>query len=62
MVKNAFYFILVTFFVLKIFKLLFWLFGAVGKRLDKKVKVKFKIYDVANWETNDSHTARYLKK
>ena len=25
-------------------------FGHVGKRLDKKVQVNFKIYDVTNWE------------
>ena len=31
MMKNAFYFILKTLFVLKIFKFLSWLFGHVGK-------------------------------
>ena len=31
MMKNAFYFILKTLFVLKIFKFLSWLFGYVGK-------------------------------
>ena len=31
MMKNAFYFILKAFFVLKIFKFLSWLFGHVGK-------------------------------
>ena len=31
MIKNAFYFILKTLFVLKIFKFLPWLFGHVGK-------------------------------
>ena len=34
MMKNAFYFTLKSLFVLKIFKLLFWLFGHVEKRLD----------------------------
>ena len=36
----------------------------VGERLDKKAKVSFKIYDVANWETNDDniHIAQYLIK
>ena len=27
------------------------IFGHVGKRLDKKAKVNFKIYHVPNWET-----------
>ena len=31
-------------------------FGHVEKRLDKKVKVYFKIYDVINWETNNYNT------
>ena len=26
-------------------------FGQVGKRLDKKAKVKFKLYDVTNWKS-----------
>ena len=36
----------------------------VGKRLDKKAKVDFKIYDVTNWTINNCNTdlARYLKK
>ena len=34
MKKNAFYFILKTLYVLKIFKFLLRLFGHVGKRLD----------------------------
>ena len=28
----------------------------VGKRLDKKAKVNFEIYDVTNWEANDYNT------
>ena len=34
----------------------------VGKRLDKTVKVNFKIYDIIDWETNDyrTYTAQYL--
>ena len=37
--------------------------GHVGKRLDKKAKINFKIDDVANWETNyyNTHSAQYLK-
>ena len=43
MMKNAFYFILKALFVLKIFEFLFRIFVQVGKWLDKKVKVNFKI-------------------
>ena len=28
-------------------------FGYVGKRLDQKTKVDFKIYDATNWNTNN---------
>ena len=42
--RNAFYFTLKALFVLKIFKFLFWLFGHVGKQLDKKTNVDFKFY------------------
>ena len=48
MIKNAFYFILKALFVLKIFTFFSRLFGHVGKFLDKKTKVDFKIYDVAD--------------
>ena len=34
MMKNAFYFILKAFYVLKIFTVLSWVFGHVKKRLD----------------------------
>ena len=47
--KNAFYFMLKALFVLQIFTL----FGYVEKRLDKKVDVNFKIYDVTDWATNN---------
>ena len=65
MLKNTFYFILKALFVLEIFKFLFRTFGYVGKRLDKKAKVNFKIYDdiakciTSNYDTN---IARYPKK
>ena len=43
--------------------------GHLGKWLDKKVKVNFKMYDVMNWETNNNskHSIsqvylKYLKK
>ena len=55
LIKNAFYFRLKIIFVLEIFKLLSWLFGFVEKRLDKKVKVKFNIYDVTNWTAITMH-------
>ena len=48
MMKNAFYFTLTVIFVLKIFNFCPDLFGHVAKRLDKKAKVNFKIYDVIN--------------
>ena len=63
--KNAFYFTSKALFVLKIFKFLSWLFGHVSKRLDKKDKVNFKIYDVTTaWLTNNrnAHIAQYFKK
>ena len=39
-------------------------FGDVGKRLDKKAKINFKIYNVISWKTNNynAHIAQYLKK
>ena len=42
MMKNTFYFISNALFVLKIFKLLSWLFGHVTKLLGKKDQVNFK--------------------
>ena len=52
--KIAFYFILKALFVLKIFRFLFWLFGHVVKRLDKKDKVNFKFYDIRAWLTGNN--------
>ena len=56
----AFYFI----FVLKLFKSLSRHFGHVVKRLDKKDKVNFEIYDVTAWLTNNynRHSVEYLTK
>ena len=34
----------------------FWNFGHVGKLLDKKAKVNFKIYDVRNWKKSNFNT------
>ena len=56
MMKNAFYFTLIALFVLKIFTFLSWLFGYIGKRLDQKAKLNFKIYDFAGWTANNSNT------
>lgn len=38
--------------------LTFWsdFFGHVGKQLDKKARVDFKIHGVINWETNNPNT------
>ena len=52
-----------TLFVLEIFKFLSWIFGYVEKRLDKKVKVNFKIYDVTDWTNNyNTNIIEYHKK
>ena len=62
--KNAFYFILKALFTLKILNFCPDFFGHVGKQLDEKAKVNFKIYDVINCETNNynTHIAQYLIK
>ena len=54
--RNAFYFILKALFFLKIFKVLSLLFGKVEKQLDKKDNIKFRIYDVTTWLTNNCNT------
>ena len=40
------------------------LFGYVEKRLDKKARVNFKMYDVTCWTTNNYniYIAQYMKK
>ena len=53
MMKNAFYFNLKVFLVVKIFNFLSWLFDHVKKRLDEKDNVNFKIHDVTTWLTNN---------
>ena len=64
MMKHAFYFMLKALFVLKISKFLTWIFGHVEKWLDKNAKDCFKIYYVADWETNNYNIliVQYLKK
>ena len=54
--KNAFSFILKALFVLKIFKFSLDFFGQVGKRLDRKIKVNLKIYDIKTCLTNSYNT------
>ena len=54
MMKNAFYFMLKALFVFKIFTFFSWLLGHAGKRLGRKAKVSFRIYD-------NTHNAQYLK-
>ena len=55
-------FILKAFFILLNFCPEF--FGHLGIRLNKKFKVIFKIYDVADWEinNNNTHIAQNFKK
>ena len=56
MMKNTFDFISKALFFLKIFNVLSWLFGHVAKRLYKKNKVNFNIYEVTAWLTNNRYT------
>ena len=62
--KNVYYFMLKTLFVLEIFTFLPWLFVYVEKWLDTKAMFNFKIYDVTKWTTNNYNTiiAQSLKK
>ena len=62
--KNAFYVTLKILFVLKVLKCLSLLFDHVGKRLDWKHKVNFKIDEIVAWLTNNynAHIAQYFKK
>ena len=56
--------LLKTLFFSKIFKVFPDFFGYVGKWLNKKAKVTFKIYDVIYWEPNNcnTHIVQDLKK
>ena len=63
--KQAFYFILKSAFILNIFQFFYpHTFGHVGKQLDKNAKVNLKICEVTNWEANNynTHIVQYLKK
>ena len=61
MMKNTSCFMLKTLFVRQSFIYLSWLFGYVGKWLVGKVN--FKMYDVADWITDNwnTHISQYLK-
>ena len=61
--KIDFYFMLKVIYVLEMFTFLSWLFGDVEKCLDKKAMVNFKIYDVADWASNNynTHITQYFK-
>ena len=47
--KNIFYFMLKALFVFKEFKFLSLPFDNLGRRVDQKAKVNFKIYGVIDW-------------
>ena len=53
MMKNAVYFMLKTFFVLKFFTFLSWVFDYVEKRLGKKAIVNLKLYEITVWIRNN---------
>ena len=61
--KDAFYFMFKALSALEIFAFLLRRFVHVGKRLDKKIMVNFKIDDVTDWITDNynSHIIQYLK-
>ena len=63
MVIDVFYIFLKALSVLKIFFCSYFL-GYVEKRLDKKAKADFNVYDVRNWNKSkcNKHIAKYLKK
>ena len=49
--KNALYFMVKALSIPEIFKFLSWFFRYVEKRLDRKAKVNFKLYDVTECYT-----------
>ena len=61
---NAFYFILIALFVLKILNFCVDFLAMQEKQPDLKEKVNFEIYDVTVWLTNIyiTHIAQSLKK
>ena len=60
MIKNTFYFTLkACFIVLRCLNLCPDFYGHVGKQLDKKTKVNFKICDLKNQETSNYNITFY---
>ena len=51
--NNSLYFILKALVVLKIFNFCLDFFIHVGKQLNKKDKVNFKIYDIRSWKIHN---------
>ena len=51
MMQNAFYFMLKAVFVLKKSFFFSEFLDNVGKWIDKKAQINFKIYDLTNWTT-----------
>ena len=53
-----------AFFVIRLINFCPDFFDRVGKRLDKKAKINFKLYDVTDQTTKNYNTyiAKYLKK
>ena len=64
MMKNTFYFMLKSLFVLEVFAFLPNLFGYVEKRLDIKAMINLKMHDVTDWTASNynTHITKYLKK
>ena len=62
--KNAFYFMLKTLFVLETYTFSSTGFGYVEKRLYRKTEINFRICDVTNWTkiNYNTHIVQYLKK
>ena len=59
--RNAFYFTSKALFILKIFKLLSWLFGHVAKHLDDKDKVNFKFYTCKTIEVKANQRMKFVQ-
>ena len=51
--KNSFYFMLKSFYVLEIFTFLPWPFGYPEKRLDKKPMANYENFDFTDWATDN---------
>ena len=62
--KDAYYFIVKAFLVLKIFKFLSCLFEQVEKMARLERQINFKMYDVTTWLSNiyNANIAQYVRK